>query len=275
MPGQNVFQGIVDGRAVAFQTRVVPNGVHLQHGGASASLRVLTQREAELDALMPKKAEADTSKALICPMPGLVKSLVAKSGQRSKAGETLCIVEAIDGECAPRRTNVTITAIYAKEGESIAGRCRDYGILLDRSRFMPIYFAYGLLMSPANMAKLIPRRVIHRYWAATSASHNYRMKVRVFLRCEIRVAQCMALLIDVPLADILSLDRLEGVAAGRAQKSISRSSWTTAAKRALLHLVVGQHHPLTAKDREALGARSARSLGLDDAYVIELVGIKR
>jgi len=121
MPGQNVFQGIVDGRAVAFQVRMALNGVQLQHGGASALLRVLTQRESALDALMPKKAEADTSKALICPMPGLVKSLVVQVGQDIKAGEVLCIVEAMKMENVLRaERDAKITVIHAKEGESIA-----------------------------------------------------------------------------------------------------------------------------------------------------------
>jgi len=121
MPGQNVFQGIVDGRAIAFQVRMVLNGVQLQHGGASAVLRVLTQRESALDALMPKKAEADTSKALICPMPGLVKSLGVQVGQEIKAGEVLCIVEAMKMENVLRaERDAKITIIHAKEGESIA-----------------------------------------------------------------------------------------------------------------------------------------------------------
>lgn len=121
MPGQNVFQGIIDGRAVAFQVRMALNGVQLQHGGTSALLRVLTQRESELDALMPKKTEADTSKALICPMPGLVKSLAVQVGQEIKAGEVLCIVEAMKMENVLRaERDAKIILIHAKEGESIA-----------------------------------------------------------------------------------------------------------------------------------------------------------
>ena len=74
-----------------------------------------------LDALMPKKVEADTSKALICPMPGLVKSLLVKAGQEIKAGEVLCIVEAMKMENVLRaERDATITVIHAKEGESIA-----------------------------------------------------------------------------------------------------------------------------------------------------------
>ena len=138
---------------------------------------------------------------------------------------------------------------------------------------MPIYFAYGLLMSPTNMAKRIPRasfagigqlprhRITSHEGARVSAVRDPRRTV-------------YGAVYDVPLADILSLDRLEGVAAGRAQKIDQPIIMGEGAKRALLHLAVGQHHPSSMKDREALGA-AARELGLNDAYVIELVGIKR
>ena len=75
----------------------------------------------DLDALMPKKVAADTSKSLICPMPGLVKSLSVKAGQEIKAGEVLCIVEAMKMENVLRaERDATITVIHVKEGESIA-----------------------------------------------------------------------------------------------------------------------------------------------------------
>ena len=47
---------------------------------------------------MPKKAAADTSKFLLCPMPGLVVSVGVSTGQEVKAGETLAVVEAMKME---------------------------------------------------------------------------------------------------------------------------------------------------------------------------------
>ena len=138
---------------------------------------------------------------------------------------------------------------------------------------MPNYFAYGLLMSPANMAKRIPRASfigIGRLPRHRITSHEgARVSAVRDPRCTVYGA-----VYDVPLADILSLDRLEGVAAGRAQKIDQPIIMDDGAKRALLHLAIGQYHPSGAKDREALGI-AARALGLDDAYVMELVGIKR
>ena len=47
---------------------------------------------------MPEKVAADTGKQLLCPMPGLVKAIRVEEGQEVKAGETLCIVEAMKME---------------------------------------------------------------------------------------------------------------------------------------------------------------------------------
>lgn len=120
-PGRPVWQGLVDGVPVAMQVRAVQNGVTLAHAGAHAEARVYTRREAELAAMMPAKVAADTSKTLLCPMPGLVKAIAVAAGQEVKAGEMLCIVEAMKMENVLRaERDVTIRKLNAKEGDSLA-----------------------------------------------------------------------------------------------------------------------------------------------------------
>ena len=120
-PGQPVWQGTLNGKSVAAQIRPMLNGVRVSHGGTSTAIRVFTLREAELEALMPPRIEADTSKSLICPMPGLVKALAVVVGQEIKAGEILCIVEAMKMENVLRaERDGTIAKINAKEGDSLA-----------------------------------------------------------------------------------------------------------------------------------------------------------
>lgn len=120
-PGEPVWQGTLDGVKVAAQVRAILNGVALGHAGAYADARVYTPREAELAALMPEKVAADTGKFLLCPMPGLVKALSVKVGQEVKAGEALCMVEAMKMENVLRaEKDVTIAKILAKEGDSLA-----------------------------------------------------------------------------------------------------------------------------------------------------------
>ena len=120
-PGNPVWHGTVDGEEKAVQVRPILNGYVLAHRGVSIDARVYTRREAELVALMPEKKEADTSKSLLCPMPGLVKAVYVTVGQEVKAGEPLCMVEAMKMENVLRaERDVTVKKINAKEGDSLA-----------------------------------------------------------------------------------------------------------------------------------------------------------
>jgi propionyl-CoA carboxylase alpha chain len=70
---------------------------------------------------MPAKKAADTSKALLCPMPGLVKAMLVAEGQEVKAGEALCMVEAMKMENVLRaERDVTVKKILVREGDSLA-----------------------------------------------------------------------------------------------------------------------------------------------------------
>ncbi len=120
-PGLPVWRGAVDGERIAVQVRAIPNGVTLAHAGAHVAARVYTRREAELAATMPQKQAADTSRVLLCPMPGLVKAIAVKEGQEIKAGEMLCIVEAMKMENVLRaERDVTVKRVNAREGDTLA-----------------------------------------------------------------------------------------------------------------------------------------------------------
>ena len=103
------------------QVRPILNGHELSYRGIRATARVYTEREATLVALMPEKKAADTSKLLLCPMPGLVVSIAVVAGQEIKAGESLCTVEAMKMQNILRaERDGTIKAIKAKAGDSLA-----------------------------------------------------------------------------------------------------------------------------------------------------------
>ena len=120
-PGDVLWCGNIDDAAIAVKTRAIPNGFHLRHAGVGVDARVYTRREAELASLMIERKGADGSKALLCPMPGLVKSIAVKPGQEVKAGEQLCIVEAMKMEnVLSAERDATVTAIHAKEGDLLA-----------------------------------------------------------------------------------------------------------------------------------------------------------
>ncbi|MCR6499531.1 acetyl/propionyl/methylcrotonyl-CoA carboxylase subunit alpha [Shinella sp. CPCC 101442] len=120
-PGEAVWRGTIGGRRVTAQVRPFLNGLRIDWQGLSVRTRVFTPRHAELDALMPVKLPPDTSKMLLCPMPGLVVSISVSEGQEVKAGETLAVVEAMKMENVLRaERDLTIGSIRAKPGESLA-----------------------------------------------------------------------------------------------------------------------------------------------------------
>ena len=120
-PGDPVWEGKVGKRHVAVQVRPFLNGYELAYRGLRAKAYVYTEREAMLAALMPEKTAPDTSKLLLCPMPGLVKAIHVSQGQEVKAGEALCVVEAMKMENILRaERDAMVKSIKAKAGDSLA-----------------------------------------------------------------------------------------------------------------------------------------------------------
>ena len=118
--GNPIWEGTINGEPAAVQVRPILNGYALIYQGIEASARVYTKREAELMALMPVKAPPDTSKFLLCPMPGLVVSLAVAEGQQVAAGDTLCVVEAMKMENVLKaERDGTVAKIKAKPGDSL------------------------------------------------------------------------------------------------------------------------------------------------------------
>ncbi len=120
-PGDAVWRGSVGRRKVTAQVRPFPNGLRLDWQGLSVKAKVFAPRQAELDRLMPVKLPPDTSKLLLCPMPGLVMAIAVAEGQEVKAGETLAVVEAMKMENVLRaERDLVVGKINARPGESLA-----------------------------------------------------------------------------------------------------------------------------------------------------------
>ena len=120
-PGELLWTGTVHGHEVSVQVRPVANGYDLAFRGMRTRVHVFTEREAELVALMPEKVAPDTSKLLLCPMPGLVKAINVAEGQEVKAGDSLCVVEAMKMENILRaERDGVVKALKAKAGDSLA-----------------------------------------------------------------------------------------------------------------------------------------------------------
>jgi propionyl-CoA carboxylase alpha chain len=118
--GSPVWEGTINGKQAAVQVRPILNGSALVYQGIEVEARVYTEIEASLLALMPVKEKPDTSKLLLCPMPGLVVSLNVSEGQEVAAGDPLCIVEAMKMENVLRaERDGTVAKILAQPGDSL------------------------------------------------------------------------------------------------------------------------------------------------------------
>ncbi len=116
-----MWTGWVGKKKVVVQVRPILNGVSLCYRGIQVPVYVYTEREAALAALMPEKAAADTSKFLLCPMPGLVKAIHVSEGADVQAGDALAVVEAMKMENILRaERDGVVKKINAKPGDSLA-----------------------------------------------------------------------------------------------------------------------------------------------------------
>ncbi len=120
-PGERHWSGVIGGDEVAGQIRRRGHGFHVSRRGAGFDAALLTPAIGALASLMPAKAAADTSKRLLCPMPGLVVSIAVREGQTVEPGETLATVEAMKMENVLRADReATVEKILVKPGDSLA-----------------------------------------------------------------------------------------------------------------------------------------------------------
>ena len=120
-PGLPVFKGTVNGEAFSAEVDRIDGGYQLTHDGASLEAMVRTPRMAELAALMPEKIVPDTSRLLLCPMPGLIVSVAVEEGEEVFAGQTLAVVEAMKMENILRaEKDAVISKVNASAGDSFA-----------------------------------------------------------------------------------------------------------------------------------------------------------
>ena len=112
---------LADDDALVLKVARATHGFHISYRGADLDALVRTPRAAELAARMPEKAEADTSKLLLCPMPGVVVSIAVEEGQEVGAGETLAVVEAMKMENVLRaERDVVVAKVHAAAGQNLS-----------------------------------------------------------------------------------------------------------------------------------------------------------
>ena len=97
-PGQPLARLEVDGTPLVMKVAKIPMGFRVRLRGADLRAHVRTPRQAELAALMLEKTPPDTSKYLLCPMPGLIVKIAVAVGDEVQDGQALATVEAMKME---------------------------------------------------------------------------------------------------------------------------------------------------------------------------------
>ncbi|MEM6372246.1 MAG: acetyl/propionyl/methylcrotonyl-CoA carboxylase subunit alpha [Pseudomonadota bacterium] len=120
-PGDQLATMTVDGAPLVLKVGKVSGGFRIRTRGADMVVHVRTPRQAELARLMPVKTAPDTSKLLLCPMPGLVVKLHVATGEDVQVGQALCTIEAMKMENILRAERKgTVSKVNAAEGDSLA-----------------------------------------------------------------------------------------------------------------------------------------------------------
>ncbi len=97
-PGQPLATLSVGGMPLVLKSAKIPSGFRIRTRGADLKAHVRSPRQAELAKLMPEKLPPDTSKFLLCPMPGLVVKINVAEGDEVQEGQALATVEAMKME---------------------------------------------------------------------------------------------------------------------------------------------------------------------------------
>ncbi|KJZ19735.1 acetyl-CoA carboxylase biotin carboxylase subunit [Loktanella sp. S4079] len=120
-PGNPLAEIMVDGAPLVMKVGKVSGGFRLRYRGADLKVHVRTPRQAELAKLMPEKLPPDTSKFLLCPMPGLIVKVDVSEGDEVQEGQALCTVEAMKMENILRAEKKgVVKKINASAGDSLA-----------------------------------------------------------------------------------------------------------------------------------------------------------
>jgi propionyl-CoA carboxylase alpha chain len=121
LPGRSHASFAVGGVAVGVKTSYSGTGWRLRWRGMDVVAHVRSPRVAALSKLMPTKLPPDTSKMLLCPMPGVLTSVLVSEGDEVEAGQSLATVEAMKMENMLRaERRGTVKRVAAPAGASLA-----------------------------------------------------------------------------------------------------------------------------------------------------------
>jgi len=120
-PGDQLATMSVDNSPLVMKVGKISGGFRIRSRGADLRVHVRSPRQAELAQYMIEKLPPDTSKMLLCPMPGLIVKVNVEVGQEVQEGQALCTVEAMKMENILRAERKgVVSKINATAGDSLA-----------------------------------------------------------------------------------------------------------------------------------------------------------
>ncbi|MEM8582105.1 MAG: acetyl/propionyl/methylcrotonyl-CoA carboxylase subunit alpha [Pseudomonadota bacterium] len=120
-PGDSLAELTLNGVPMVVKVDKITAGFRLRFRGADLKVHVRSPRQAELARMMPEKLPPDTSKMLLCPMPGLIVKVDVDVGDEVQEGQALCTVEAMKMENILRAEKTgKVSKINAVAGDSLA-----------------------------------------------------------------------------------------------------------------------------------------------------------
>lgn len=120
-PGSHHARFLVDGASIGVKTATSGTGHRLRWRGMDVLAHVRSRRAAELARLMLRKLPPDTSKMLLCPMPGVITAIAVGEGDAVEAGQILATVEAMKMENVLRaERKATVKRVVATAGMNMA-----------------------------------------------------------------------------------------------------------------------------------------------------------
>ncbi len=121
LPGKKLANMTAGDKNLVIKINKITGGFRMRTRGADLKVLVRTPRQAELSKHMQEKLPPDTSKMLLCPMPGLLVKIDVEIGQEVQEGQPLCTVEAMKMENILRAERKGVVAkINSSVGDSLA-----------------------------------------------------------------------------------------------------------------------------------------------------------
>ena len=121
LPGKKLANMTAGDKNLVIKINKITGGFRMRTRGADLKVLVRTPRQAELSKHMQEKLPPDTSKMLLCPMPGLLVKIDVELGQEVQEGQPLCTVEAMKMENILRAERKGVVAkINSSVGDSLA-----------------------------------------------------------------------------------------------------------------------------------------------------------